>query len=145
MAASGNSRGHVCLRVGIVINRTPGLSALGCRSRTGSVALNTDRRLRAKQKVAGLPGLPSPTGVSFSNVCSAGRREDEEGADGNAVWLAPDSVSEAPLHQTRPLRFGLAVQVRTAKPVGKGGYCGDCDRTPAESRWSPGASESHGH
>ena len=70
MAASGNSRGHVCLRVGETINRTPA-SALGRRSRTGSVALNLDRRIflvtrlerRWSETASGFPLQ------SLSNVC----------------------------------------------------------------------------
>ena len=124
MAASGNSRGHVCLRVGETINRTWffSKSALGRRSRTGSVALNADRRRLVG--VAGLTAFDISPSQSFSNVCSGGWREVGEGVDGNAVWpytraTQPAAgfdrcVSRSALTPNPTNRFVLAVQVRTA-------------------------------
>ena len=124
MAASGNSRGHVCLRVGETINRTWffSKSALGRRSRTGSVALNADRRRLVG--VAGLTAFDISPSQSFSNVCSGGWREVGEGVDGNAVWpytraTQPAAgfdrcVSRRALTPNPTNRFVLAVQVQTA-------------------------------
>ena len=97
-------------------------SALGRRSRTGSVALNADRRRLVG--VAGLTAFDISPSQSFSNVCSGGWREVGEGVDGNAVWPYTRAsqpaagfdrcVSRSALTPNPTDRFVLAVQVRTA-------------------------------